>query len=105
MQKRLTDAYESVGKNLKIGVAPVGRVWAEVRRSDETLGRALYRGDGSHPSGKGAYLVAVVFAHALFGKQPSELTFTGGLKAAEVKVIRDAAAKILKKQDYEFQFA
>jgi hypothetical protein len=96
MQKLLTDSYETVGRDLGIQVAPIGRAWREVRERDAALGKQLYRKDGSHPSGKGAYLVALVFARVLFEKQPSEVKFTGGLKEDEVRVLKEAATKILK---------
>jgi hypothetical protein len=96
MQKLLTDSYETVGRDLEIQVAPVGRAWREVRERDADLGKQLYRKDGSHPSGKGAYLVALVFARVLFGKQPSEVKFTGGLKKDEVRVMKEAATEVLE---------
>jgi hypothetical protein len=96
MQKLLTESYETVARELGAGVAPVGRVWREVRRRDAELGKQLYRGDGSHPSARGAYVAAVTFAQVLFNRPPASIKFTDGLGADEAKLIRDAAAEVLK---------
>jgi hypothetical protein len=60
------------------------------------LGVELYRGDGSHPSKKGAYLAANVFYITLFGADPTKLDFTFGLPVDECKIMQVAAAKATK---------
>ena len=97
MQKLLTGSYETVGSELGILVAPVGRVWGEVRKKDRDLWKAFYRKDGSHPSAKGAYLISLVFHCLLFERRPADVRYNGALKQEEARVVKEAAAEILKK--------
>jgi len=97
MQKLLTESYQAVGRELGIRVAPVGRVWREVRKRNQGLGKALYRKDGSHPSAKGAYLISLVFHCLLFERQPADVRYNGALKQEEARVVKEAAAEVLKK--------
>jgi hypothetical protein len=64
-QQAITDAYESLGKELGAIVVPVGKAWQRfLHRHSEP---ALYDRDGSHPSPAGSYLAACVFAATLWG--------------------------------------
>ena len=53
------------------------------------LGRELYKGDGSHPSAKGAYLAACCFYASLTGGDPRAVMFEGGLSAEEATRFRE----------------
>ena len=90
MQKALTTSYAKAGKKADARVARVGEVWERVREADPELGKALYKQDGSHPSTAGAYLAACVFYATIFGEDPAEVAFDGGLAEEDVKVIRRA---------------
>ena len=93
MQDALTRSYRSTAKKAKATVAPVGEAWEAVRSADEKLGRELYKGDGSHPSAKGAYLASCVFYRTIFDADPSEVEFDGGLSADERKTILKAVSE------------
>lgn len=90
MQDALSDAYSKGAKKTEAKIAPVGEVWRAIRKADEGLGNALYKGDGSHPSAKGAYLAACVFYATLFNGDPAKIRYNGGLPAAEAKLIQQA---------------
>ncbi|MCP4847664.1 MAG: DUF4886 domain-containing protein [Verrucomicrobiaceae bacterium] len=89
MQDALTKSYAQAAKRDKAILIPVGEVWRAVRKSDAKLGRELYKGDGSHPSAKGAYLVACCFYATLTGSDPLSVKFDGGLPAAQARAIRE----------------
>lgn len=92
MQKALSKSYSSAAQKCRAKLARVGDTWALVRKADDKLGRELYRGDGSHPSGKGAYLAACVFYRNFFNEDSAKSKFTGGLSEEEIKTIQKAAA-------------
>lgn len=97
MQEALTKNYTKAAKRAKAQLAPVGEVWEQVREMDEALGRELYKGDGSHPSAKGAYLVACVFYLTFFKESAADIDFTEGVSESEKAVIHKAIAKIQDK--------
>ena len=99
MQKALSDNYRSAAKRCDATLAPVGDTWAKVRKADPKLGTALYKGDGSHPSAKGAYLAACVFYATIFEKSPASLNYKSGLPENEAKVILEAVAQTTGKSD------
>lgn len=72
MQKKLTDSYTESAKANGALMAPVGLVWSASRDALKDDYAVLYRKDGSHPSGQGAFLVACVFFRTLF---KSDLAF------------------------------
>ena len=90
MQKALSESYASVAKKCDAILAPVGDTWATVRNANSKLGAALYKGDGSHPSAKGAYLAACVFYSAIFEQSPEKIEFEGDVTEAEAAVILEA---------------
>ncbi|MED5585648.1 MAG: DUF4886 domain-containing protein [Verrucomicrobiota bacterium] len=89
MQDALTKSYAQAAKRDKAILVPVGEVWRKVRKSDAKFGRELYKGDGSHPSVTGAYLVACCFYAVLTGSDPLSVKFDGGLPAAQARAIRE----------------
>jgi hypothetical protein len=96
MQKLLTKNYRKAARKCDALLAPVGEVWSEVREADEQLGLELYKGDGSHPSRKGAFLAATVFYRTLFKQDPAKVPFTAGLSDEEVATIREALRKTIR---------
>jgi hypothetical protein len=90
MQGRIDDAYLGIGRELGVGVVPVGAAWAAVRASDPAID--LWQADGSHPSTAGTYLAACVFYAAVFGTSPLGLGGSGGLPAATARTLQEVAA-------------
>lgn len=72
MQKRLAKAYRKAAKANDAHLMPAGEVWADVGKELKGDFAALYRGDGRHPSGYGAFLVACSFFRFVLG---SDLDF------------------------------
>ncbi|MEI8333738.1 MAG: DUF4886 domain-containing protein [Chloroflexota bacterium] len=93
MQDRIDAAYVGIGRELGVGVAPVGAAWAAVRASDP--GIDLWQPDGSHPSAAGTYLAACVFYAAIFGESPVGLGGRGGLPAETARALQQAAAAVV----------
>ena len=96
MQDALTKSYTQAAKRDKAILVPVGEVWRKVRKSDDKLGRELYKGDGSHPSATGAYLVACCFYAVLTGGDPLSVKFDGGLPAAQARAIREMTREMTR---------
>lgn len=76
-QGQLTEAYQRIGKELQVRVAPVGLAWQAARARWPDL--ELFVEDGSHPNPVGSYLAACVLYVALTGRAPR-----GGVPAANV---------------------
>jgi hypothetical protein len=93
MQAALTKAYEQAARNTRGGLAPAGRVWEQIRKTDPDLGRVLYQGDGSHPSAKGAGLVSLVLYRTLFGAAPPADAPAGGLTEQERRSVEQIIAR------------
>lgn len=89
MQRKLTDAYKEAAKDNKAMMAPVGLVWAKARTALKDDYAVLYKNDGSHPSGHGAFLVACVFFKTLF---KSDLKFIKPANDQE-KLIKDVVLR------------
>jgi hypothetical protein len=70
-QDELSDAYESIGRQLGSLVVPVGRAWQLALKHDPSL--VLHDKDGSHPNAIGSYLAACVFAAVLGDLNPEGL--------------------------------
>ncbi|RJF96733.1 SGNH/GDSL hydrolase family protein [Noviherbaspirillum cavernae] len=90
-QAELNRAYDSIGKEPGISVAPVGPAWLFARKADP--GIPLYESDDSHPSILGSYLAAYVFHVVLFGQAPQRLMAPGGLSGEEHAALLAAAVK------------
>ena len=91
MQDALSKNYTSVAKECDAILAPVGDTWANVRKVDPKLGKALYAGDGSHPSERGAYLASCVFYATIFAKDPGTIKYDSRITKAEMATIQRAA--------------
>ena len=67
-QKAITEAYDSIGREVGATVVPVGLVWESfLRKHDHPV---LHDKDGSHPTFAGSYLAACVFLAVLFKESP-----------------------------------
>jgi len=95
MQDALSRSYAEAARRDKAILIPAGEAWRAVRKSDAKLGRELYKDDGSHPSAKGAYLVACCLYVALTGGDPRQVKFDGGLPAAEARAMREISRQVL----------
>lgn len=93
MQAALSKSYATAAKRDGAILVGVGQAWFDVRAAKPKLGLQLYRGDGSHPSAKGAYLAACCFYAALTGSDPREVEFDGELPAEEAKYFRELGWK------------
>jgi hypothetical protein len=69
LQKQLADAYDTIGSELRVTVAPVGLAWGETARRLRTLELHIF--DGSHPTPAGSYVAALVMYSTLTGRNPS----------------------------------
>jgi len=68
MQAAIDAAYLGIGRQLGVGVAPVGEAWTAALLVDP--GIVLWQDDGSHPTTAGTYLAAAVIYAALFDQDP-----------------------------------
>lgn len=67
-QQAITEAYDSIGKELGAIVVPVGSVWQAFRAAHDRP--VLYDRDQSHPTPAGSYMAACVFLATLFEANP-----------------------------------
>jgi hypothetical protein len=70
-QRRITEAYLAIAREIHAVVAPVGLAWETVRKEYPAL--SLYDQDDSHPTRLGTYLTACVFYVVFYGKSPEGL--------------------------------
>ena len=71
MTEPIAQEYETIAKNLGVGLAPVGRIWAKAREMRPDL--PLYDKDESHPAPLGTYLTALTFYSIITGNKTSGL--------------------------------
>ena len=71
-QRAITEAFESVGKEVGAIVVPVGTVWQDFLTTHKQP--ALYDRDQSHPTLAGSYLAACVFLAVLLKVSPVGMT-------------------------------
>lgn len=89
-RKQITDAYETIGREIKALVIPVGRIWARFIAEHETP--ALYDKDQSHPTLAGSYLAACVFLATLLHKSPVGIdTQVKGLSSDDIRILQQAS--------------
>lgn len=67
-QQKLTDAYETVAKELHAEVAPVGLAWWDALKQEPGL--VLHQADSSHPNPAGSYLAGCVLFATMFRRSP-----------------------------------
>lgn len=73
-QAKLTEAYQAIGKELGVPVAPIGLAWEEAFRLMPSL--VLHASDDAHPSQAGGYLGACVLYSVLTGRSPEGAAVT-----------------------------
>jgi hypothetical protein len=91
-QEAISDAYNSIAKELGALVVPVGDAWQKfvVKRKQPTL----YDRDQSHPSLAGSYFAACIFMAALLKINPVGIVVGGaGLDESDRKILQTAAWK------------
>ena len=85
----LEASYLSVGKQLNAQVAPVGKVWEYIQKTNPQI--ELYISDNKHPTLSGTYTVACVFYFSMFKKNPVEnIYIPSGMSTANAVAIRKA---------------
>ena len=72
-QPKLTEAYETLGRELGATVVPVGEAWKKAIAA----GFELHGSDGRHPNLRGSYLGACLFVRVLTGGSPVGLPDKG----------------------------
>ncbi len=97
MHGKISASYEKAAKENDALLAPVGHAFAIIHAEDKPLFKSLYKGDGSHPSAQGGYLVACVFHGVLSGKSPATIRWNANFDAKSAAALRAAAAKALVK--------
>jgi hypothetical protein len=92
-QRNITEAYESIGHEIKAIVVPVGIAWQRFMAKHATP--PLHDKDQSHPTLAGSYLAACVFLKTLFDQDPCDIA-PGSLKLdlEAVQQLQSAASKV-----------
>jgi hypothetical protein len=93
MQDGIDAGYESIARELAVPEAPVGYVWAQVRRDHPEVD--LWQADGSHPSVSGTYLAACVLYASIFRESPPASSSPAGLSQATAALLRQSAAALV----------
>jgi hypothetical protein len=91
-QQAISDAYNSIGKEIGALVVPVGSVWQTFLAKHDRP--CLYDRDQSHPSFAGSYLAACVFLATLLAINPVGIDAAGApLDESERKLLQTIAWK------------
>ena len=91
-QTAITEAYESIGRELGATIIPAGVAWAAfLREHDDPV---LHDADGSHPTPAGSYLAACVAYRALFRAALPRDVEIDGLTKDEMKALQRVAGAI-----------
>jgi hypothetical protein len=94
-QRAITDAYESIGREIGATVLPVGQAWQSFLAKYKSP--ALHDKDKSHPTLAGSYLAAYVFYGVMFGGSPADLDVgVDGLSDQDARVLREAAEGVVQ---------
>lgn len=94
-QALLTDAYTSIGRELKATVAPAGVAWQKVLKDHPEI--TLHDKDDSHPTLAGSYLAACVLFATIFDESPVGCAAPAGLSLAEAKALQKGAWSVMGK--------
>ena len=89
-QAVLSDAYTTIGAELKAMVVPAGIAWQHALREHPAI--QLHAADHSHPAPAGSYLTACVLYAALFGSSPQGLSALS-LAEADARPLQRIAAR------------
>ena len=85
-QQAITEAYVSIGGELKARVAPVGLAWQHVLKKHPEI--PLHDDDQSHPTAAGSRLAACVFLATLFDQMPAPDPQTKELQSAAIQAVK-----------------
>ena len=96
MQGMLDEAFEEGAKKYKMTELPTNKLWRAVMENDLDLGKTLYKKDGSHPSNKGAYLVALSLYCSLENKTPEQVKYNGDFSSIEANQVKKWASQLTK---------
>lgn len=92
-QADLNFAYDSIARELRATLAPVGPAWQRARQENPAL--ELYAPDGSHPSPIGSYLLACTLLKTLFPEIDRDLpSSVSGAPVSGAGVV-DASGRVL----------
>lgn len=89
MDSTLKQRYLDLTNFINGEVAPVSVVWKYLRQNYPNI--ELYQSDESHPSLAGSYAAACCFYASIFKKDPTLITYNGGLNSSDAAIIRSAA--------------
>lgn len=95
MDSLLALRYKKMADNNKALLSPVGAVWKYLRANNPSV--ELYNPDESHPSLAGSYAAACSFYALLLKKDPTLITYNGGLTAYQATVIREATKEVVSR--------
>ncbi|MCW5971294.1 MAG: hypothetical protein KIT57_22535 [Blastocatellales bacterium] len=96
-RKSITEAYQSIGEELKALVIPVGLAWRNF--IDQYDHPVLHDADASHPTLAGSYLAACVFFAAMFGKSPVDAhAHPADMTATEARMLQLTAWTTVKEE-------
>lgn len=116
MQDRLDAGYRAMaarlrGEGARVRLAPVGAAFRLVHDDLVAAGAdpeaegstfdALYSPDGSHPSGDGAYLIALVIQASITGADPRAMPDALDLDPAASARYREVAARVMEDPAWE----
>ncbi len=93
MDSLLALRYSKMAEDNKALLSPVGAVWKYLRANNPSI--ELYNADESHPSLAGSYAAACCFYTILLKKDPTQITYNGGLATNQALAIREAAKMIV----------
>lgn len=90
--RTIVEAHETISQELDIPVAWAVRAAYEM--NEEPLPFDLYDPDRSHPSYAGSYVAALCVFTALFGADPTMITYDGELPPDQAALCREAVKKV-----------
>ncbi len=96
MDSLLALRYRKMADDNKALLSPVGAVWKYLRANNPSV--ELYNPDESHPSLAGSYAAACCFYALMLKKDPTLITFNGGLQTSQATAIKEATKLIVYQQ-------
>lgn len=93
MDSMLYLRYTTMAEDNEASISPVARLWKYIRINHPSID--LYSGDESHPSMAGAFASAATFYTMIFEKDPSLITYHGGLTINDAQIILNAAKLVV----------
>jgi len=95
-QRAITEAYESIGREIGASVVPVGVAWQNFLARCKSP--VLHDKDKSHPTLAGSYLAACVFYAVMLTGSPIDLgVCVDGLSDQDARLLRHAAQAAVEK--------